>query len=367
MNELPYWLALQHALGHTPRIIYKLLQKWGSPQTIFEVYQREPKLLPLTEVQHQQMRGVSWEAIDKELLWYHKQTHHHIVLFNQPEYPPLLKEIHTPPLLLYIVSENPTVLLNTQIAIVGTRNPTYTGRELAESFAFQLGKHNLTITSGLAVGIDACAHQGALQAQIPTIAVLGCGVDTIYPKRHTALAAQIISSGAIVSEFPIGTAPLATNFPKRNRIISGLSVGVLVIEATLRSGSLITAHFANEQGREVFAIPSSIHNLFSQGCHELIKNGAKLVENINDILTELYFVIPSTQDSTFLKSVGPPIKSLDKEERKLIDCMGFEVRGVQDLSYALGVSIQNISSRLLNLELRGYIKTVPGGYCRVKS
>ena len=206
------------------------------------------------------------------------------------EYPALLKRIDNPPPILYIKG-NYTLLNDPQLAIIGSRNPTQSGTDNATSFARHLGKTGLCITSGLALGIDGSAHQGALLGNAPTIAVIATGIDRVYPAAHRDLAHKIVENGAIVSEFPIGTQPKAENFPRRNRIISGLSYGTLVVEAALQSGSLITARLAMEQNREVFAIPSSIHNPLAKGCHQLIRQGAKLVETAEDILEEMASVI----------------------------------------------------------------------------
>ena len=364
MDDITYWLGLHHALGNTPRTIYRLLKKFNSPRTIMDLYKKDPRRFPLTDIQHQRMRTFAWSAIDRDINWQTQQPHHHILTIHDPRYPQYLREIHAPPLILYI-SGNPSMLSQPQLAIVGSRNPTPSGRNLAHTFAVQLSHAGLTITSGLAIGIDGCAHQGALQSNAATIAVLGCGADIIYPLRHRKLAQQIIEQGAIISEFPVGSPSLPANFPKRNRIISGLSMGTLVIEATLRSGSLITAHAANNQGREVFAIPSSIHNPLARGCHQLIKNGAKLVENVEDILTELNLKLKTTPQIPTQAPLHEPSKGLDKTDRKLLECVGFEVRSVQEMSALLNVATQNISARLLKLELHGYIKAVPGGYYRV--
>ena len=206
------------------------------------------------------------------------QPGNHVVHFQDAAYPALLKQIADPPPLLFVRGDR-DYLAQPQLAIVGSRNPTHTGRALAREFAAHLASFGLTITSGLASGIDGAAHQGAIEAGGTTLAVTGTGLDRVYPARHRDLAHRVAENGALVTEFPPGTAPLAANFPRRNRLISGLSLGTLVVEAALRSGSLITARSALEQGREVFAIPGSIHNPLARGCHALIRDGAKLVES----------------------------------------------------------------------------------------
>ncbi len=261
-----------------------------------------------------------------------------------------------PPKKLYIMGD-PLILNQPQFAIVGSRNPTVTGCEIAQEMAEKLVQAGFHITSGLALGIDAASHRGALKAGGQTIAVLGSGLTNIYPPRHHRLAEQISQKGALVSEFPLTMPPLPTNFPRRNRIIIGLSLGTLVVEATLGSGSLTTAKLAAEQNREVFAIPGSIRNPLSQGCHALIKEGAKLVDSIGDIIAELSY------EAT---GASAPIQALDKNEHKLLECIGFEVTSIDQLIARSGFSASIVASLLLRIELQGYIKSRPGGVIRVK-
>jgi len=360
MDELHYWLALHQALNATPRTIMQLLKKHHSPRQIFDAYAQNPQQLPLTTTQKARLSSINWRAIEDEIKW-EKQTHHHIITLNNPHYPKALRYIYDPPSVLYCIGD-PTLLSTLQIAIVGSRKPSHTGTCNAKEFAFKLAQAGLTITSGMALGIDGCAHQGALAAHGTTIAVLGCGANIVYPKRHRSLYDHIKDKGVIISEHPLNHGPIAKNFPRRNRIISGLSQATLVVEATLRSGSLTTARFANEQGRDVFAIPGSIHNPQSCGCHHLIKEGAALTEDVQDILDEFNLSIPvETQKIHTIYR-----KDLDPIDDKLIECLGFETRSVQYLISELGSSAQYVASQLLKLELRGYIKAVPGGYCRVK-
>ena len=254
------------------------------------------------------------------------------------------------------------LLATPQIAIVGSRNPSRLGKQTAEDFAKTLANFGFTITSGLALGIDAASHIGALQAEGHTIAVAGTGLDRVYPARHKQLATEILQTGAIVSEFPPGTAARAINFPRRNRIISGLSIGLLVVEAAQRSGSLITARMALEQGREVFAIPGSIHNPLARGCNALIREGAKLVETTQDILEELgqYFQSPET------KSAATQQTKLDLEQQNLLNLILYSPTFIDDLVRETGKSIEVIASILLILELEGYIASTAGGsYIRI--
>ncbi|NHZ69869.1 MAG: DNA-protecting protein DprA, partial [Thermotogales bacterium] len=284
-----------------------------------------------------------------------------------PGYPALLKEIPDPPALLFVHGD-PDYLNQPQLAVVGSRNPSHDGAALAREFSAHLASSGLTITSGLATGIDGAAHQGALQAGGGTVAVTGTGLDRVYPAKHRQLAHQIAENGALVSEFPPGTLPLPENFPRRNRIISGLSLGTLVVEAALRSGSLITAHAALEQGREVFAIPGSIHNPLARGCHALIREGAKLVETGDHILEELASLVTlclsQANDGVTPKSaagISENPANLDAEYFNLLDLMGYEPVSVDQLVQRSGLTPEQVSSMLLLLELENHVNSSPGG------
>ena len=284
-------------------------------------------------------------------------------------YPPLLGQIESAPVALYLLGEA-DALLSAQLAIVGSRNPTPGGARNARDFAEFLARAGLTITSGLALGIDSSAHEGALAAQGRTVAVLGCGLDQVYPPENRELAARIVAQGgALISEFPPGTAPRRENFPRRNRLISGLSLGTLVVEAARQSGSLITARLATEQGREVFAIPGSIHNPLSRGCHQLLRQGAKLVETAADILSELK--IPFTKQDITESDLPTQARSgaapgLDKEYKILLDALGFEPQSIDALVDRTGLPSPSLASMLLILELEGRVGLHPGGrYARV--
>jgi DNA processing protein len=357
MKDIQHWLALHHALHGTPTIIIKLLKHHTTPQNILKL---NPQQLPITQKQMQRLKTINYKQIEQELKWA-ELPQHHIININHCDYPCYLKETYDPPIILYAIGN--IKLLNTlQIAIVGSRKPTHSGQQTATTFAQELSQENLTITSGMALGIDGCAHRGALTKNKPTIAVLGCGVNQIYPRSHKSLYQQIQQHGLILSEYPLHTKPVAENFPKRNRIISGLAKATIVIEATLRSGSLITARFANEQGRDVFAIPGSIYSPQSRGCHHLIKQGAIMAETVQDILDELNMrqTLETTKKDTIYSN------ELDQMDTELIECVGFETRSVQYLIENCSIPAQHVVTRLLKLELRGYIKAVPGGYCRVK-
>jgi DNA processing protein len=278
-------------------------------------------------------------------------------------YPQLLRESPDAPAVLYVRGDVRT-LCEPQLAMVGSRNPTAGGRSTAREFAAFFARAGLTITSGLALGIDAACHEGALAADGPTVAVLGCGLDQIYPPENQALAERIAGNGALVSEFPPGTEPLPACFPQRNRIIAGLSHGTLVVEAAQRSGSLITARLAGVAGREVFAIPGSIHNPLARGCHQLIRQGAKLVERAEDVLCELKIslsaqLLASAPDEPHLPKGGA--RALDKEYKILLDALAFEPASVDSLIERTGMNSESIASMLLILELDGHVAPHPGG------
>ncbi len=296
----------------------------------------------------------------QEQLWLRDQRHHQIVR-GDDAFPQLLEQIPNPPHLLY-VDGDPESLHLPAIAIVGSRNPTKGGERNAYEFAQHLASVGFTIVSGLAQGIDTAAHRGALSAGGKTIAFLGHGIDRIYPARNKDLAAEIANNGALISEFPLGTHPGRELFPQRNRLISGLSLGTLVVEAARRSGSLITARLAGEQGREVFALPGSIHNALARGCHQLIRQGAKLVENSDDIIAELAplagQILQNTMEST---SKQTDTESLDPEYVQLLKHVGHDPITVDELAHNSGLTIDQVSSMLLILELHGKIESLSGG------
>ncbi len=311
------------------------------------------------------LREPDWDQVEIELSWY-DDTHRHIVTLDDPRYPVLLKETADPPSMLFVHGDV-ALLSQWQLAVVGSRNPSAPGRDNAYEFARFMARHGIIITSGLAMGIDAAAHQGALAANGKTIAVVGTGLDRVYPAKHRELAHDIVSSGAIVSEFMLGTLPKADHFPRRNRIISGLSLGTLVVEAAVQSGSLITARMALEQGRDVFAIPGSIHNPLARGCHRLIREGAKLVETASDIVEELGAIAEVKQESPLQLSPTEVASSeLDADYQLLLSCLGYDPIEIDSLVIQSGLTAETVSSMLLLLELDGRVASLSGGrYIRV--
>jgi DNA processing protein len=307
------------------------------------------------------IKNPDWTTIYNDLTWLNLNNNYAIT-FNDANYPYQLKEIADPPPVLF-VRGNPDILAVPQIAIVGSRNPSTLGEETAFSFAKTLSLHGFAITSGLALGIDAASHRGALSANGYTIAVAGTGLDRVYPARHKDLATEIVNTGAIISEFPPGTTAKANHFPRRNRIISGLCQGLLVVEAAKESGSLITARMALEQNREVFAIPGSIHNPLARGCNALIRQGAKLVETTQDILEELHQYYQEDKEISLI----PSESILDLEQQTLLNRIMFSPTSIDDLVQITGNSVEVISSMLLILELQGYLEATAGGcYMRLK-
>jgi DNA processing protein len=297
-------------------------------------------------------------TLDADLRWL-ESTATTIVLASDAAYPPLLLATAEAPAALYVQGDV-AVLAAPQLAMVGARSPTASGRSTAREFAAWFARAGFTVTSGLATGIDAASHEGALAGGGTTIAVFATGLDRIYPAEHCVLAARIRAHGTLVSEFPRGAAPLKTHFPRRNRIIAGLSLGTLVVEAAAGSGSLITARQALEAGREVFAIPGSIHSPLSRGCHQLIKGGAKLVERATDVTEELGFSMPK-EPLTERPDASARPRALDKEYEMLLDALGFEPATIDSLVARTELPSAAVASMLLILELEGRVAPLPGG------
>ncbi len=348
---LASWLQLTLTPGLGAAALRGLLRQYGLPQAVLQRSRAELALqVPPAALDALESPQVA-QAVEKALAWV-GQPNHAIVTLADETYPRALLETADPPALLYAVGRV-ELLQHATLAVVGSRNATAQGESNAEAFARVLSDAGLTIVSGLALGIDAAAHRGGLAGASSTIAALGTGIDNVYPRRNAALAGEIAERGLIISEFALGTAPAASNFPRRNRIISGLARGCLVVEAALASGSLITARSAAEQGREVFAIPGSIHSPFSKGCHALIKSGAKLVESAEDVLAELNGFHTTASAST--------VRSAKDESEGLLAHMGHDPVNVDFLCTRAGLSAEQVSSELLRLELDGRITALPGG------
>jgi len=355
-DELRCALALYRAPGVGPVLFQKLISRFGTAAAVLATASTLRAEDRLTAATLTYLKGPDWVAIDADLEWAQRPGNL-ILVRGDPRYPHLLAQISDPPPILFVRGD-PAVLGRPQLAIVGSRNPSPIGRDTARSFAHDLAAEGLVITSGLAHGIDGAGHEGALDADGGfTVAVAGTGLDQVYPARHRDLAHRILARGTLVSEYPLGTPPLATNFPRRNRIISGLSVGTLVVEAAIHSGSLITARLALEQGREVFAIPGSIRNPLARGCHALLREGAKLVETVQDILEELTPLRTVATISAATASESP----LDGDYRILLECFSYDPLPIDALVEQSGLTPAVVSSMLLLLELRGLVVAQSGG------
>jgi len=353
---LASWLRLTLAPGLGPAKIRELLTRYGLPEQVLAAPRRElAAALPASAFEAIESAALD-AAVVRALTW-SEGAGCSIVTLGDAAYPNRLLETPDPPPLLYIRG-NLAYLNQPSLAMVGSRNATAQGTRNAERFARAFSDAGLTIVSGLALGIDAAAHRGALQGRGSTAAVLGTGVDIAYPARHAELAEAIASHGVMVSEFPLSTQPAAGHFPRRNRLISGLALGCLVVEAALESGSLITARAALEQGREVFAIPGSIHSPLSKGCHALIKAGAKLVESADDVLSELSAFLPR---DTASRAAAPTQNPDTIGDAPLLKLMGDDPVDVEALRARTGWPAERIAAELLQLELAGRVATLAGG------
>jgi len=367
MNPPTAWLRLAATPGITPATLRRLLEALGSPEAVVNA---RPDRLESLGVPSQFSRALGNDEspyLAAALSWLEKGTHRHFLGRDDGAYPSRLEELADPPPGLFVHGRI-DILEDPMIAVVGSRNPSPAGLDNAFEFASYLSRCGLGIVSGLALGVDGRAHQGALAGGSPSVAVCGTGLDQVYPPQHRDLAEAIASRGALVSEFPPSTPPRRENFPRRNRIISGLSLGVLVVEAGLRSGSLISARLAGEQGREVFAIPGSIHNPMAKGCHLLIKQGAKLVESADDILAELRSLIDldSRAESRAVEEPENPDAQLSTEYVNFLEACGHDPFSVDQVVARTKLTSAEVSSMLLILELRGFVESGPGGrYTRV--
>ncbi len=360
-DNLESWLLVSQCSGIGSRYFQRLMDHFGEPGKILSATERSLLELGIPQNTVRNLKSRSTADIQETLTWL-TRPEHQLITLSDPRYPALLKEIDGPPPLLYLIG-NPDLLSQPQIAIVGSRNPSPNGLDNAREFAATLAAAGICITSGLAGGIDGAAHRGAMRSG-ETIAVMGTGPDRIYPSAHRDLAHQIAEKGLLISEFPPGTPAKSENFPRRNRIISGLSLGTLVVEAALQSGSLITARLASEQGREVFAIPGSIHNPQAKGCHALIRQGAKLVESAQDIVEELTALIGVLQTQDLIGDTPDQThasRQTDPDYQRLIENMGFDPISVDELITRTGLTAEAVSSMLLLLELQGDVSSAPGG------
>lgn len=419
-NEALASLALFHSPGVGATRFHKLIEWFGSSEsavngdrTLMTAAGIKPNTLRLLdEYIAQGLDSEIGRLVARDLEWA-SQPNHSIIFFHGDDYPPLLKHIDSPPPVLYVRGSK-GLLCEPQLAMVGSRNPSIDGKENAYRFAKSIANMGFAINSGMALGVDGSAHKGAIDGGGHTIAVVGTGVDIIYPARHRGLAAEILARGTIVSELPLGAQPHPSNFPRRNRIISALSLGVLVVEASPKSGSLITAHCALDQGREVYAIPGSIHNPMARGCHQLLRQGAKLVESAEDIFEEISSLLafhqlirnesarppmldnlpppvtPDLFESEFSHRVAlvpskagkgssvtnPPTSScqsdtlsansLTDSEQTILNLLGFDVVSIDLIVERSGLSAEDISVLMMTLELKGIVQAVPGGFQKVR-
>jgi len=360
------WLTLCHQRGLGAAGVARLIAFFDSPTQALKKSDNDWRHAGLNA---NQIKGRHDKIdIQDDLRWLDNENSH-LVTLHDDHYPVRLRDLRNPPPILYVLGDLDVINLP-QLAIVGSRNPTNGGMQTATDFARHFARAGLTITSGLALGIDATAHQATLDADGYTVAVVGTGLDRTYPARNHALAKQIAESGALVSEFKIGTKAKSENFPRRNRIISGLSMGTLVVEAAQRSGSLITARLASEQGREIFAIPGSIHNPLARGCHRLIREGAKLVETAQDVLEELGPMLsisptptPREPSSTGNQSDLEDSKNeLQADQALVLSAVAYDPTTTDTILSETGLGPEIVAAALTYLELDGHISTETGGY-----
>ncbi len=352
-EQLRAWLALIRAPGLGPVRARRLLERYQDPVDVLAAGAANWRAAGIGDSLHAGLKSPDWSAADSDQRWLEAADRTFVTL-DDPRYPARLREIAAAPIALFTLGRA-DLLDAPQIGIVGARAATAQGRENARSFAAGLVRGGFTITSGLAIGIDGAAHRGALEAQGTTIAVCANGLDRVYPARHRELAHQIAEQGLMVSEFPPGTAPRAEHFPRRNRIISGLSLGVLVVEGAQASGSLITARLAAEQGREVFAIPGSIHNPLARGCHALIRDGARLVESPADLFEELGLPPPESNVSDLTEP-----EARDPLQARILAELGHDPVALDRLIEKLNIPIATLHEALLALELSGRVSAAPG-------
>ena len=364
------WLILLQATLPPATALVALLRESPRPDSLSAHSASRLRALGISAETVRRIKQPDVAALERFTNWL-REPGNTLVPFGSANYPPQLSMLPDPPLALWVRGD-PDALREPQLAMVGSRNPTQGGLANARNFARDLAEAGLTITSGLALGIDGASHAGALDGQGSTVAVLGCGPDIAYPAQHRNLADSIAAGGAVISEYPPGTQPQRHHFPCRNRIIAGLSLGTLVVEATRRSGSLITARLAGDYGREVFAVPGSIHNPMARGCHQLIRQGAKLVEDSSDVLKELApqlapYLEPNPVGTPAARGRATESPALGEGYRNLLDCMGFDPVDLAQLTKRSGLTAAELSSMLLVLELESFVEALPGGrYLRIE-
>lgn len=360
-NELARWLALD-AVSRVSRVRKRALLERIPWRQLWTEAERG-RIPGWSAAQHRALLEPDSAAIDQALSWLNASPHHHLVTLSDSLYPSSLKHLPDAPILLFVAG-NPDLLQHSAIAMVGSRNASLAGRQLAERWASQLAELGWSVVSGLAEGIDGAAHRGALAVGGVTISVEGCGLDRIYPRRHRTLAEQIEQQGARVSEFWPGIAPRPAHFPLRNRIVSGLSLGTIVVEAGLRSGSLITARLAAEQGREVFAVPGSVQDPNRMGCHQLIQSGAKLATDPVDILEELMLQLPQAALERMISSSQGDVQSLPVPA--LLDSVDYDATPIDNVVARSQLPVEVVLEQLTEMELDGWVAAVPGGYVRLR-
>jgi DNA processing protein len=361
------WISLTRAPALGISALARALEILESARGILEASDAARRLAGISPAAREFLSDARAQTTRAEQAWL-EDPHHRVIPFTDPLYPAALRAAGRRPLALY-VDGSADALNDSQLAIVGSRNPTAQGRDTAQEFSEYLAARDLTILSGLASGIDSAAHRGALAAPGTTLAVLGSGVDVVYPTSNRPLAEEIRRQGALISAFPLGTPPRRENFPRRNALIAGLGLGTLVVEAARGSGSLITARLAAALGRKVFAIPGSIHSPLSRGCHDLIRRGATLTETAHDILSELNFSAFFAPPPRAPAGRQAPVQHefpMDKEPKILLDALGFDPADLDALVVRTGLKAEAVSSMMLILELEGHVQAAPGGrYSRV--
>lgn len=376
LDDLRAWLTLLRAPDVGPAALRQLVLRAGSAAAALDGFERLRTEFRFSAEALAWLRAPDAARVGADLAWL-AEANHHFVAFDDPAFPAPLHEIGAPPAALFVAGDA-TLLWRPQVAIVGSRSASAAGKAHARTFARALAQAGFAVTSGLADGIDGAAHAGALEVDGHTLAVIGTGPDLVYPRKHRELSAQIAARGALVSEFPPGTAGKSDHFPRRNRLISGLSLGVVVVEASLQSGSLITARLAADQGREVFALPGSIQNPLARGCHRLIRDGARLVEDPAEVIAELA-PFAAAQGERLRARLEPALRESggagatppaeggrhrDPDYARLLAALGHDPASLDELAAHSGLTIAALSSMLLVLELEGEVNGRGGRYCR---